>query len=79
MMLPSLDAEGASLALAFANPAVGLGTFLAQLVLKDHISELLKSEYIVTGSMDNPSVTKLEHVELDPFAAPKNENNNTTP
>lgn len=79
VVLPSLNAEGASLALAFANPAVGLGTFLAQLVLKDHISELLKSEYIVTGSMDNPSVTKLEHVELDPFAAPKTENNNTTP
>lgn len=79
VVLPSLNAEGASLALAFANPAVGLGTFLAQLVLKDQISELLKSEYVVTGSMDNPTVTKLERVELDPFAAPKSENNRTTP
>lgn len=59
LVLPSINAEGASLALAIANPAVGLGTLLAQWVLKDQISNFLSTEYEVKGSIDDPTIEKI--------------------
>ena len=59
LVLPSINAEGASLALAIANPAVGIGTLLAQWVLKDQISNILSTEYEVKGSIDDPSIDKI--------------------
>lgn len=59
LVLPSINAEGPSLALAVANPAVGIGTLIAQWVLKDQISNFLSTEYEVKGSIDDPAVTKI--------------------
>ena len=59
LVLPSINAEGASLALAIANPAVGIGTLLAQWVLKDQISNILSTEYEVKGSIDDPTIDKI--------------------
>ena len=59
LVLPSINAEGPSLALAIANPAVGLGTLIAQWALKDQISSFLSTEYAVQGSIDDPVVTKI--------------------
>lgn len=59
LVLPSINAEGPSLALAIANPAVGIGTLIAQWVLKDQISNFLSTEYEVKGSLDDPAVTKI--------------------
>ena len=59
VILPSINAGGPSLALALVNPAIGIGTFVTQWVLKDQLSELFKTEYRITGSIDNPKIEKL--------------------
>ena len=61
LVLPIIDATSASLVYAaLANPAIGLGTFLAQLVLRDPLSRALAVEYDVTGSWTDPQVRKRE-------------------
>lgn len=59
VVLPDLNAGNASLALAFVNPAVGIGSFLAQLLLRDPLSRIFKVEYDITGSFDDPVITKV--------------------
>ena len=59
VILPSINVGGPSLALALVNPAVGIGTFVSQWVFQDQISQLFKSEYLITGTFDDPTVTKL--------------------
>lgn len=58
LVLPSINAEGASIALAVLNPAIGIGTLLAQWVLKDQVSQMLSSEYEIRGSFSSPEVQK---------------------
>ncbi len=60
VVLPSINAGGPSLALALINPAIGIGTFVSQWVLQDTLSNFFKSEYSITGSFDNPTVTKID-------------------
>ena len=55
------NAAGASVALAVANPIVGIGSFLAQLIFKDPLSKLFSFEYQVTGTWSDPVVTKIKH------------------
>lgn len=67
IVLPDINAANASLALAFVNPAVGIGSFIAQLLLRTPLSHLFKVEYAITGPWDNPLVTKISSEK-----APKN-------
>jgi uncharacterized protein (TIGR02099 family) len=61
LVLPEINAGSASLVYALlANPAVGLGTFLAQLVLRDPLSKAFSFEYDVTGSWADPQVKRRE-------------------
>jgi uncharacterized protein (TIGR02099 family) len=61
LVMPIIDATSASLVYAaLANPAIGLGTFVAQLVLRDPLSKALAVEYDVTGSWTDPQVRKRE-------------------
>jgi uncharacterized protein YhdP len=54
---PEINAGLASLAYAaLANPALGLGSFVAQLLLRQPLQELFAWEYAVTGSWDDPQV-----------------------
>jgi uncharacterized protein (TIGR02099 family) len=62
-VVPVINAGGASLAYAAINPAVGLGTFLAQLLLSKPISEAGTREFRVSGSWDDPKVDKVERAE----------------
>lgn len=59
VVLPDVNAGNASLALAFLNPAVGIGTFIAQLVLRDPLSRLFRIEYNVKGPFDAPKIEKV--------------------
>lgn len=61
LVLPDINAAGASVALAVANPIVGIGSFLAQLIFKDPLSKLFSFEYQVTGTWSDPIVTKIKH------------------
>lgn len=61
LVLPEVNAGSASLAYALlANPAIGLGTFLAQLVLRDPLSKAFSFEYDVTGGWADPQVRRRE-------------------
>ncbi|QPF75959.1 TIGR02099 family protein [Roseateles sp. DAIF2] len=65
LVVPEINAGGASLAYAAINPAVGLGTFLAQLLLRRPMMAASTREFRVTGSWDDP---KVERVERKPDA-----------
>ncbi len=58
VVLPEIDASTAALALTVVNPIVGLGTFLAQTLLRNPLSRALALEFDVTGSWTDPVVTR---------------------
>jgi uncharacterized protein YhdP len=62
VVLPEIDASTAALALGVANPVLGLGTYLAQLVLRDPLSKAFALEYDVAGSWTEPKVTRRSRV-----------------
>jgi uncharacterized protein YhdP len=74
-VVPEIDAGTASLAYAAINPAVGLGTFLAQLFLRRPLMEASTREFTVRGSWDDPQVVRLDRKsgdripDLDPSRA----------
>ena len=55
---PELNAGLASLAYAAVNPVLGLGTFVAQLVLRKPLQQLFTYEYEVKGSWTDPQVAE---------------------
>ncbi len=56
---PEFNAGLASLAYAaLANPVIGLGTFVAQFLLRRPLQQLLSYEYAVTGSWADPQVSE---------------------
>jgi uncharacterized protein YhdP len=61
LVLPDINAAGGSLVYSViaANPAVGLATFLAQMILKDPLAKALSFEYEITGSWAEPNIKKL--------------------
>jgi uncharacterized protein YhdP len=63
LVLPELNAGLASLGYALINPAIGLGSFLAQFVLRDPLRQILAYEYEMTGPWDDPVVRELPRSE----------------
>ncbi len=59
LVLPELNAGLASLGYALVNPAIGLGSFLAQYVLRDPLRKVLAYEYELTGPWSDPVVKEL--------------------
>ncbi|MGE5452589.1 MAG: YhdP family protein [Acidobacteriota bacterium] len=68
-VVPDVNAVGASLAYAAINPVVGLGTFLAQVLLRKQVSEASTQEFMVTGSWVDPQVDKVAARTPIPAAA----------
>jgi uncharacterized protein (TIGR02099 family) len=62
VILPEVNAAGGSLVYSVmaANPAIGLASFLAQLVLKDPLSKAFSFEYKVSGTWVDPNIEKVE-------------------
>lgn len=60
VVVPDINAGGASLAYAAINPAVGLGTFLAQMFLRRPLAEAGTREFRVTGAWADPKIDKIE-------------------
>lgn len=58
LVLPKFNADAPALALTLLNPAVGVGTFVAQWFLKDEISNLMSSTYKISGTFQNPVIDK---------------------
>ncbi|WP_158904344.1 YhdP family protein [Burkholderia sp. L27(2015)] len=60
MVVPVLSASSAALAATAINPVLGLGTFVAQLVLSNSLAQALSIEYAVTGSWAAPQIRKIK-------------------
>ena len=60
VVVPEINAGTASLAYAIINPAIGIGTFLAQYFLRKPLIEAGTREFHVTGSWDDPKVDRVE-------------------
>jgi uncharacterized protein (TIGR02099 family) len=60
VVIPDINAGAASVVYALAvNPVIGLGTFLAQLFLRDPLMRAFTFEYQITGPWKDPAVIKL--------------------
>jgi uncharacterized protein (TIGR02099 family) len=66
VVVPDINAGTASLAYAVINPAVGLGTFFAQLLLRRPLMAANTREFSVQGSWAEPKVERVERKPGDP-------------
>jgi uncharacterized protein (TIGR02099 family) len=67
VVVPELNAGTASLIASAINPAVGLGTFLAQFLLRQPLQEAATQQFHISGRWDDPQV---ERVARKPAVAP---------
>lgn len=62
VVVPEINAGAASVVYGLAvNPVIGLGTFLAQLFLREPLMKAFTFEYQITGSWKEPNVVKLSN------------------
>lgn len=59
-VVPRINATTTSVAAAFINPVLGIGTLAAQLLFADEFSKVFTQHYFVTGSWADPKITKVE-------------------
>jgi len=60
VVVPEVNAGAASVVYGLAvNPVIGLGTFLAQLFLREPLMKAFTFEYQITGPWKEPNVVKL--------------------
>jgi uncharacterized protein YhdP len=64
-VVPEINAGAASLAYAAINPAIGLGTFLAQWLLRRPLIAANTREFHVTGTWDEPKVDRIDRKPPD--------------
>ena len=58
-VVPNIDASAASVPLAFINPLIGIGAYVGQWIISKPLNHLLTTKYSITGTFENPTVTKL--------------------
>ncbi len=66
VVVPQINAGAASLAYAAINPAVGVGTFLAQLFLRKPLMQAGTREFHVSGPWSEPKVERVARKMSDP-------------
>jgi len=59
-VVPRINATTTSLAAAFINPVLGIGTLAAQLLFADEFSKVFTLHYHVSGPWADPKITKVE-------------------
>lgn len=60
VVVPEINAGTASLIASAINPAVGLGTFLAQFLLRQPLQSATTQEFHITGGWADPQVEKIQ-------------------
>ena len=60
VVVPEINAGTASLIATVINPAIGLGTFLAQYFLRTPLMQAATQEFHIDGSWADPKITKVE-------------------
>ena len=61
VVVPEINAGTAALAYAVINPAIGLGAFLAQAILKKPLEQAGTREFHVSGPWADPKVVRVDH------------------
>ncbi len=69
VVVPEINAGTASLVATVINPALGLGSFLAQLFLRQPLIRAATQEFHIDGTWSDPRITKLDK-RSDPAATP---------
>jgi uncharacterized protein YhdP len=59
LVVPEINAGTASLVASVINPAIGLGSFLAQLFLRQPLMKAATQEFHVDGTWTDPRVTRV--------------------
>ena len=67
-VVPEVNAGTASLAYAVINPAIGLGTFIAQVLLRKQVAEASTRQFSITGSWADPQVERVQRPLFAPAA-----------
>jgi len=65
LVVPEINAGTASLIATYINPAVGLSSFLAQLILRRPLIDSTTQEFQITGPWADPKITKSSKNESD--------------
>ena len=60
VVVPEIDAGTASLIAGVINPALGLGSFLAQMFLRRPLTEAATQEFQIDGAWSEPKITKID-------------------
>ena len=60
VVVPEINAGTASLIAAAINPALGVGSFLAQLFLRRPLMEAATQEFHIDGTWADPKITKID-------------------
>jgi uncharacterized protein YhdP len=63
VVVPEINAGTASLVATAINPAIGVGTFLAQMFLREPLMKAATQEFHVDGTWADPRVTKVERTQ----------------
>ncbi len=71
IVLPEIDASTAALAVAVANPIIGLGALLANTVLKGTLSRAFALEYDISGTWSDPVVVRRGRITPTPTEQPR--------
>jgi uncharacterized protein YhdP len=64
--VPEINAGTASLVATVINPLVGLGSFIAQLVLRDPLIKANTQEFHIDGTWADPRITRLDRKSVAP-------------
>ena len=60
VVIPEVNAGTASLIATAINPAIGLGTFLAQMFFRQPLTEAATQEFHIDGPWSDPRITRVE-------------------
>jgi uncharacterized protein YhdP len=58
-VVPELNAGTASLVAVAINPAIGLGTFLAQMFLREPLARATTQQFHIDGTWSDPRITRV--------------------
>ena len=70
VVIPEINAGTASLVASVINPAIGVGTFLAQMFLRQPLIKAATQEFHIDGTWTDPKITKLGRKALGPEGRP---------
>jgi uncharacterized protein (TIGR02099 family) len=70
VIVPEINAGTASLVATAINPAIGLGTFLAQLILRRPLIEAATQEFHLTGAWADPQFVRVKRNSITPSTLP---------